>query len=139
MVLKRKVKVGDEVEAKCGKCKKVTFHTVESMDGDEILKVVCKVCGARHKYRPPKVSKSKKKAEKKVAKKMEENETRWKELLLEKREEDLKQYDISGVYEEGDLIEHFKFGKGYVLEIMGNKMIVVFKDGERKLIFNVKK
>ena len=140
MALNRKIKVGDEVESKCTKCKKVTFHTVESMDGDEILKVICKVCGSKHKYRPPKKEKEKKSvSEKRVLKKAKENEEKWLELISDKSEEDAKPYTISGVYEVGDLIEHPKFGKGYVSDIIGNKMVVTFKDGDRKLVFNIQK
>ncbi len=141
MVLNRKIKVGDEVESKCTKCKKITFHTVESMDGDNILKVICKVCGSKHKYRPPKKEKEKKKtlSEKRILKKAKENEEKWLELISDISEEDAKPYLISGSYEVGDLIEHPKFGKGYVSEIVGNKMVVTFKDGDRKLIFNTEK
>ncbi len=140
MIIKRKIKVGDEVEAKCTKCKKVTFHTVESMDGENILKVICKVCGSKHKYRPPKKAKEKKTlSEKRLLKKAKENEEKWQELISNIPEEEAKPYSIDGVYEVGDLILHPKFGKGYVVEITGNKMTVTFKDGDKKLIYNTEK
>jgi len=53
MALKRTVKIGDEIDGRCTKCKEVTTHTVIAMVEDEIKKVQCLTCDGVHKYYPP--------------------------------------------------------------------------------------
>lgn len=53
MALKKKMKAGDEIQARCTKCKKTSAHTVVAMVDSEIKKVECLVCGSTHKYYPP--------------------------------------------------------------------------------------
>jgi hypothetical protein len=42
--------VGQDIEATCGRCGQV-WHVVMAKMGDRIAKVVCKRCGAHHRYR----------------------------------------------------------------------------------------
>jgi hypothetical protein len=42
--------VGQDIEATCGRCGQV-WHVVMAKMGDKIAKVVCKRCGAHHRYR----------------------------------------------------------------------------------------
>ena len=45
--------VGDAVQAKCGKCKGVTKHTVLAMVDEAPSKVRCTICESDHKFRAP--------------------------------------------------------------------------------------
>src|SRR4051794_908602 len=42
--------VGEDIEALCGRCGQV-WHVVMAKMGERIAKVVCKRCGAPHRYR----------------------------------------------------------------------------------------
>ncbi len=53
MTENRPLTPGDEVEAKCLKCKGVTTHIIVAIDVEIIAKVQCKVCNGIHRYRPP--------------------------------------------------------------------------------------
>ena len=51
----KKMKAGDEIQARCTKCKKTSAHAIVAMVDKEIVKVECLVCGSTHKYYPPQV------------------------------------------------------------------------------------
>lgn len=52
MVSETEAKVGQDIEAICGKCGDV-WHVVVAKVGEKIAKVQCKECDAYHKYRAP--------------------------------------------------------------------------------------
>ncbi len=54
----KKMKAGDEIQARCTKCKKTSAHAIVAMVDKEIVKVECLVCGSTHKYHPPEAEKA---------------------------------------------------------------------------------
>ena len=48
------VPTGADIEALCSKCGDV-WHVVVAKVGEEIVRVICKECGAQHRYRNPKL------------------------------------------------------------------------------------
>ena len=55
-----RVRLGDDIDDFCVKCKRVMNHAVVSMLNDEAAKVRCKTCYSDHDYRheqapPPKI------------------------------------------------------------------------------------
>lgn len=147
MALKKNVNVGDEVEGRCTKCKDVTSHTIVALQDGEIKKVECLVCGSTHKFyppRPPAAKKAKKTKSSGKSTKISQEEkaqqailTEWRNAVEGVPENQLKPYQLSGVYQEEDFISHAKFGKGQVRQVLGpQKMEVIFEDGIRRLIFN---
>ena len=45
------MRLGDEVEDHCSRCKRSTDHAIVAMMGEETLKVRCRTCNHEHKYR----------------------------------------------------------------------------------------
>lgn len=99
------------------------------------LRVQCLTCGANRKYKPPKPAGSttpKKTAtrspRKKAAKKFLDVST----LPVG----EARPYAMDGVFEVGEVLDHKKFGFGRIEEVFGaeGKMVVLFEDGERKLL-----
>ncbi len=45
------MRLGDEVEDYCSRCKRSQDHSVVSMAGDEVQKVRCRTCDYEHTYR----------------------------------------------------------------------------------------
>jgi len=51
------MRIGDYIDDRCSRCKRITDHTVVSMVGDEVIKVMCRTCNSEHKYRGEKAKK----------------------------------------------------------------------------------
>jgi ribosomal protein L44E len=45
------MRLGDDIDDYCSRCKRTTDHSVVSMMGEEVLKVRCRTCNNEHKYR----------------------------------------------------------------------------------------
>jgi hypothetical protein len=47
------MRLGDDIDDHCSRCKRSTDHSVVSMSttGDEVLKTRCRTCNHEHKYR----------------------------------------------------------------------------------------
>ncbi len=149
MADKKVVQVGDEIEAMCGKCKDATVHVVEAIKNDKITKAMCKSCLSSHRYRKPedadapktkaKAKKSKTtKAPKKPVSSKTKAQRKWTRLVNKvEGDEEPKGYEMGGAYEQHDVIQHDKFGKGVVVDVIDpTKISVVFEEGEKRLVHN---
>jgi len=45
------MRLGDYIDDHCSRCKRTTDHSVVAMAGEDVLKVVCRICNFEHKYR----------------------------------------------------------------------------------------
>lgn len=45
------MRLGDDIDDHCSRCKRSTDHAIVSMMGEEVLKTRCRTCGGEHKYR----------------------------------------------------------------------------------------
>jgi hypothetical protein len=45
------MRLGDDIDDHCSRCKRTTDHSVVAMLGKEVLKTRCRTCGGEHKYR----------------------------------------------------------------------------------------
>ena len=45
------MRLGDDIDDHCSRCKRTTDHSVVSMMGEEVLRTRCRTCGNEHKYR----------------------------------------------------------------------------------------
>ena len=130
---------GTDVDAYCTKCKIVLAHVVMAMVGAKPRRVKCNTCGGEHYYHPEKpVRKTAAKSEK-PAKKPSTRKTRqsWEETMKEAASKPHKKYAMSGNFDEGDWIEHVKFGLGCVqVFVPPNKITVRFSDSTKLLVCN---
>ncbi|MGC8602763.1 MAG: hypothetical protein ACP5VS_03640 [Desulfomonilaceae bacterium] len=140
---------GDDVEAWCGKCLMVLNHRVIAVVGNQIKKVECLTCHAIHAYKrggnsaksvsgasssvPTSVHGSRS-----ITVKPARAENEWKTFMADAAQDiDPRKYSIFESYKASEFIEHPSFGIGKVLEITGRgKMLVIFKEGRKTLIFN---
>lgn len=145
----KQIQAGSSVESKCGKCKTITDHHVVVMDGSQVARVECKVCGARHAYKPsksapavaaaPKIRSSRPASTKAAATKVAPT----KSAAISKPSAAWEQavagaapvpYDMAGSFQVGDVITHPVFGLGAVQKVIRpNTMEVLFADGMRNL------
>ena len=138
--------VGHEVDSQCLKCKGVTNHIIIAVAEGEIAKVECKVCGAKHKFRPPQPEKKKavkkKTAEKKAPKKTKTQlkaEAHFEEVMKGQDPATAKPYSMTGLFRQNELIDHPTFGLGVITAVtLPNKIKVIFKTGSKLLICKLK-
>lgn len=131
--------VGADIESICGKCGDV-WHVVVAKVGQKIVKVQCKQCGGLHRYRPLPGAKSPPK--KKGAKqKGSSARSRAKAAMApepppQPRDPSVppRPYRFTEQYEEGDQIDHLKFGVGIVEELLDQGKMQVYFSGERKVL-----
>ena len=128
--MEEKYSAGDNIAARCTKCKLTLDHTIVAMEGEAVAKVKCRTCGSTHKFRNPA------EAAKTGAKKTRSAEnagaagSRWETAVAEAAGKSYP-YAMDGKYRVGDCIVHERFGKGVVLKLYSNKCDVLFQDRER--------
>jgi len=140
---------GDEVDAKCSKCKidgvgDVVAHTIIAMKADKIARVKCNTCTAEHAYRaPPSASEAtaaKRRAERKTTKTApitpKTTPSEFDAITADKDLATAVKYSIKMELKINDIVEHPKFGVGVVTEIREHqKAHVAFQDGGRVLVY----
>lgn len=126
-----KLSVGDPVEAKCTKCRKLTNHIIVAMLDDAPKKVQCNVCDGQHNYRPPTVRKKvvKRTVDPKVAEQAE-----WEKLRGSIEGKQPVDYSMINSFKVGVVVKHPTFGLGLVQRTLGpQKIEVLFADGLKKM------
>lgn len=130
-------KVGGDTLSWCTKCKMELAHVIVSMVENTPAKVICKTCKSPHKYRKggapaPRKPRSgvRTAATPKVA-------DLWEKRVADSRAKPGHTYAPTQSFKVGDMIEHTKFGMGFVEEIRGGgKMLVLFREGEKILVYS---
>jgi hypothetical protein len=44
------LRLGDDIDDHCIRCKRITDHSIAAMVNDEVQKVMCRICHTEHKY-----------------------------------------------------------------------------------------
>jgi hypothetical protein len=121
----KKIRLGDEVAAQCGKCKGERLHQVAALNqnGTPAI-VICGTCGGRHNFREKREgqasSSQRRRSEKESAPSVPRKPARL--------------YSPQETYAQGDWIAHPKFGQGEVLASRDGKIEVKFGTEKRLLI-----
>jgi len=132
------LKVGDNVDGWCGKCKMVLAHTIEAMVGTKPARVTCNTCRSQHSHKPnppgdsPRVARSASSGEKAPPK---GRANRYQVLLKGKDTALAKSYSIRDSYAPGDVLQHPSFGLGIATAVKdGAKVEVLFENGPKVLV-----
>jgi hypothetical protein len=132
------IAVGGAVQAKCGKCKAETKHTVLAMVEEKAERVRCTICEADHKYRAP--AKPRAAAKPRVAKapgaaKKNAEVEEWAKLSPKWDIAKAVAYKTDASFNKNDLLKHKKFGVGQVQQLIGtNKVRVLFETGVKMML-----
>lgn len=157
--MNRPFAVGRNCDSWCTRCKMELAHTIVAMVDTLPVKVICNTCGSEHKYRAPKGAAGTRasasstaskgtssrststraprvtKADRDAAETLRDLRRRWDENLASSAGADQVPYDVKGDYTAGELVEHPKFGLGFVVEETAfNRIKVLFQDAERVLV-----
>lgn len=124
---------GDNIEARCTKCKLSLDHVIVAMVAGSIAKVKCKTCGSTHRYKDPAapVVKSSTPRAKKVA--APPSRSQWELAMADAQGED-HPYAMTSRFRTGYLISHPNFGRGIVTKILPGKCNILFQDRERLMV-----
>jgi len=137
-MLYRKPRVGQELNAYCGKCKDERTHIVAAMDGEVVRRVTCSMCGGTHNYKLKPVAATNGETtaptKRKSTRRTKESDT----FNIDPKRP-VKSYDMNNIFSTGDVINHPKFGLGAVEGAMPpNKIEVRFQEGKKLLLHNMK-
>ncbi len=133
----KNLKAGDEVNAWCTKCHEMRLHKVKAVDpkGEKAPRVIC-MCPKQteRNFRPnPPKSHQKKRATKRVA----DGSNPWEDMSKEQDTSNARSYTIHDHFVIGEIIDHRRYGIGFVLDAVdATKIIVAFEDKKRVMICN---
>jgi hypothetical protein len=142
--------VGENIDAYCLKCKLLLAHVVLFKVDGVVNRVKCKTCGAEHKYRmlpavkkpadarAPGVARA---AKKPAAAKVTVNDAPLQWDLKSRnmpKGTSIRNYLVEENYKVKDVINHPKFGVGFVEKVATDKSIyVLFNDSVKLMAMNV--
>jgi hypothetical protein len=136
--------VGREIDAWCTSCRMNLNHRIVAIVRGAPKRVECLTCNKQHNYRAPRgledvvaESKAPKTAAARAARaaRTTAGQRDWQALVGDKDVSAFLPYSMSKTYTAGQLVEHPKFGRGYVKEALGTtKVAIVFREGPRTLI-----
>lgn len=150
--MSKPLRAGGEVDSWCTKCKLVLNHRIIAMVGSQPARVECSTCGSHHNFRArapgdkaPSAGSSRAgssssssprstRAPTKVQQAAADRERTWEKAISGKGVRDFRQYRVSEIFNEGDLVKHAKFGEGVVTRILDQRKVeILFKDEPRTL------
>ena len=130
---------GGDVEAWCGPCGGLRYHTIVAMVDGKPKSVICQSCGNKHGYRTtPARAKSERGAASAPAAQrasVADPETRRREqarAALQKElsaATDVRVFSKRERYRVGEIIEHPQHGRGKIENVLKGSMLVRFRDG----------
>ena len=123
---------GANIQAWCTPCNNVIEHTIMIMKGNRISRVQCNTCSDEHVYR-----KQQPKRRKNAAKQEPSTAVIFASLMETANVEEAIAYTLSGSFSKDALLNHSKFGIGFVQRLCpGAKMEVIFETGIKTLVYN---
>ena len=139
-----KLSAGNNIEARCTRCRKVLNHTIVAMVGELVVRVECNTCRGVHNYHSGAATKGSsataplRKTVAAPARSKKEpgaaDREEWESLRPTMVKEQAIAYDMNRKYRVKSLVDHPVFGLGVVKLISGpNKMEVLFQGGKKLL------
>ncbi len=129
--------VAKKIYHPCKKCECERYHVVTSHTGPTTARLECEVCKSKSAFkleepkRPRVAAPAKKPSNRAKATKA----ARFSELR-EKNNDKPAPYSMKLNFEVGSVLEHPKFGLGFVILATGQAIQVIFEDEERSLVHN---
>lgn len=132
-------KVASNFFTTCKKCDQERYHKVLTHVSESTAKLECEVCHSKKTVKFNQGSVVAKKAKKTGGKTKAEaaaaaTNALYNDLLEKRGTEKSQPYRMSQVYQTDATIEHPKFGVGFVVQSLPDKIEVVFQDASRHLV-----
>jgi len=127
----RRIRVGDDIQTYCGRCKAERAHLVAAMKSDTVpAQVICRTCQTRHNYRAPAGADARPQRVRSAA----HTTGRRPSVARAPGDPPPRPYSATETYAAGAFVEHPRYGVGRVEDARGTKIDVRFDDGVRTLI-----
>jgi len=124
--------VGDPIESRCTKCRRITNHIIVALTEDQPAKVQCCTCSGQHNYRPA-VARKKPVARRTVDPRIAEQKE-WLQLQPGIESKMAIDYSMTTSFKVGSVMKHPRFGLGIVQVTLGpQKIEVLFEEGKKKM------
>jgi hypothetical protein len=143
------IRVGGEIDAVCTRCRLVTNHRIVAMVEGLVKRVICLTCDSQHNYhQPPGVRGPAAAQIRRVSKELKKTSApaggprifaQWMRFRDELNENGRppRPYCFQEKYENGEALDHPKFGLGFVQKIIPpNKIEVMFENSLKTLAMN---
>ena len=138
---------GSEIDSWCTKCRMDLGHRIVAAVGGRPKRVICQTCNSQHIYRGPASESNAVRARPsggpkssgtprvtQKAKAEAERLNEWESRIAGQRVDAFTRYSMDQHFSAGQLVQHSKFGEGYVAEVLEDgKVNVMFRDGPRTL------
>jgi hypothetical protein len=132
-IREKRIRVGDDVETYCGRCKAERAHVIASMSTASMpAEVICRTCNSQHRFRRP-ADAAKPKREPRAGS-AEGGASRTSRTVRETPPVSARPYSTSESYAEGEWLEHKTHGVGKVKAVRGGKIDVTFNSALRTLL-----
>lgn len=132
-IREKRIRVGDDVETYCGRCKAERTHLIASMSTAATpAEVICRTCNSQHRYRRP-ADAAKPKREPRAGS-AEGAARRTTKAVRETPPLTARAYSTTETFAEGEWIEHKTHGVGKIKAVRGGKIDVAFDSGLRTLL-----
>jgi hypothetical protein len=125
----RRIRLGDDVQVYCGRCKEERLHQVVALNNQQrIERVICRTCNSNHLYRDRQAGSQER------TRRAPGKETNQTASVVSAALEKWRHYSPQETYAEGELISHTKFGMGRVVASRQGKVDVKFGSMMRTLL-----
>ncbi|MEW6264337.1 MAG: hypothetical protein AB1641_14805 [Thermodesulfobacteriota bacterium] len=139
---REEIRPSSEIDAYCTKCKLVTNHRVVALDKGVIKRVICLTCQSQHNFRLPPGQKAPRtqsarrviKDEVRLAGPGTQPFKKWLELKESLNQTACRDYRMSEAYNEGQAINHSRFGLGFVTKLLDRQKMQVMFEKEIKML-----
>ncbi|HEY0101069.1 MAG TPA: hypothetical protein VGB76_19245 [Pyrinomonadaceae bacterium] len=126
----KKIRLGDDVQSYCGRCKEERMHQVVALHSDgRIERVTCNYCQSTHRYRDPQATAA---AAVKTRRTTGARASEARERAVS--DAPARPYSPQESYAAGERITHPKFGEGSIVEARQGKIDVRFGKELRTLL-----
>lgn len=116
--------LGDPIQARCTKCRKITTHTIVAMAEELPAEVQCGKCQHTSAARKP--------VDRRPVDPKKSAREEWANLRPNMDSSRAADYSMTSAYKVKSLVNHPVFGLGQVQRLSGlQKMVVLFSDGEK--------
>ncbi|MBX3021851.1 MAG: hypothetical protein KF799_09265 [Bdellovibrionales bacterium] len=131
--------VAKKVFYPCKKCETDRYQVVTAHTSATGARLECEVCKTKNTFKleEPKTTRARSTVPKKgsASTRAAAHVARWTELR-DKTEGKPTPYTMKSAFEVGSVVQHPKFGVGFVVQITGQSIHVIFEDAERSLVHN---
>lgn len=131
----KRIRVGDDVPAYCGRCKAERRHIVAAMKSDTVpAEVICQTCHSKHRFRQERAEGQSTSTRATGVRRSGASKRSASAMPESAPSGAVRPYSPREVFAEGEWIEHSLHGPGKIKAVRDGKIDVQFGTGQRTLI-----